>query len=137
MLSYQWKESIHHNMCIYLYFITPMLLLLVLNIGVVLSLIIGTRRSRSEVSTNKSVIAQRQLSIIAASVITVFFICESPQAVQRFFRVLGIAVADEGSWSHWINKLGLLLSTVDSAANFFIYLATNRPFRREAFCRKE
>ncbi|XP_064641542.1 FMRFamide receptor-like [Lineus longissimus] len=116
-------------------FVAPLGLLLLLNIVVITSLMKSLSRSQQLSKTNdKSQAAQHQLSLMTGCICTLFFICEVPACINRI--VAPILVKNSVLWEIGvtIRKAGLMLITLDSSSNFFIYLVTNRKFRSILNC---
>jgi hypothetical protein len=120
-------------------FALPLGLLLLLNIVVIGSLIRSMRKAEQLARSNeKSQAAQHQLSLMTGCICTLFFICEVPGCVDRILAQIFSETNPIDGISFWIvaaaiRKVGLLLITLDSTLNFFIYFITNKKFRSVLF----
>jgi hypothetical protein len=120
-----WGRAVDNYTYVCVLFITPLILLIILNFGVVFSLITSNGKNEFSLSSKKRQVAQRKLSLMATCLISLFFICETPACIDRIMRLAGYQLTTFDP----IRKSGLFLIVIDSSLNFFVYIATNEKFR--------
>ena len=121
--SYTWIQNLLRS-------IVPLLVLCTLNYFIVQAL----RRTRS---TKKKLSARHRITLMLVSVIVVFMICVTPDAIMSTF--FGYGYTDADFLVRGIREITDLLITINSAVNFVLYCTFNNVFRRHfvaLFCKR-
>ena len=110
--------------------IIPLIILCVLNMFIIQAL----RRTRS---TKKKLSSRNRITLTLISVIIVFLVCVTPDAVMSTFFGFGYTEAD--FLVRGIREITDLLLAVNSSVNFILYCTFNKMFRKQfmlLFCAK-
>ena len=102
--------------------IIPLIILCVLNMFIIQAL----RRTRS---TKKKLTSRNRITLTLISVIIVFLVCVTPDAVMSTFFGYGYAEADY--LVRGVREITDLLLAVNSSVNFILYCTFNKMFRKQ------
>ena len=102
--------------------IIPLIILCVLNMFIIQAL----RRTRS---TKKKLTSRNRITLTLISVIVVFLLCVTPDAVMSTFFGFGYTEAD--FLVRGIREITDLLLAVNSSVNFILYCTFNKMFRKQ------
>ncbi|XP_074653420.1 FMRFamide receptor-like [Tubulanus polymorphus] len=120
--AYTWVQSLLRS-------IIPLCILIFLNYRIICAL----NKSRA----NKKMQSRNRITIMLISVIVVFIICVTPDAVMSF---VGAGYHDEQSWLiKGIREITDSLLSANAASNIFLYCAFNKLFRQQflaMFCKQ-
>ena len=121
--TYTWIQN-------FLRSIVPLFILCTLNYFIVQSL----RRSRA---ARKKISSRHRITLMLVSVILVFMICVTPDAIMSTF--FGFGYYEANYLVRGVREITDLLLTMNSAVNFVLYCTFNKVFRRNfiaLFCRR-
>ncbi len=110
--------------------IIPLIILCILNYFIVQAL----RKTRS---TKRKMTSRHRITMMLLSVIVVFLICVTPDAIISTF--FGFGYYDANNLVRGVREITDLLLTVNSAFNFILYCTFNKIFRKNfavLFCRR-
>ena len=113
--AYTWIQNLLRS-------IVPLFILCTLNYFIVQAL----RRTRA---TRKRISGRHRITLMLISVIVVFLVCVTPDAVMSSFFRFGYY--DANFLVRGVREITDLLLTVNSAANFVLYCTFNKVFRRQ------
>ena len=114
VLCYTWVQNLLRT-------IIPLVILCTLNCFIVLAL----RKTRS---TKKKMSARHRITLMLISVIFVFVVCCTPDAIMS--AVFGFGYTDANYLVRAIREITDMLLTVNSAVNFILYCIFNKVFRQ-------
>ncbi len=122
MTVYTWIQNLLRS-------VIPLFVLIILNACIIHAL----RRQRVK---GKKMTARNRITFMLLSVVLVFLICITPDAIMSTF--FGYGYVDENNLVKGIREFTDLLLAVNSAVNFVIYCAFSKVFREafiEIFCK--
>ena len=109
----------------------PLAIVLILNIGLIREF---KRAQKARNHMTGKAVHQRSITLMVTAVVTVFIVCELPDALLRIVAVIQHDHPKDQKFDDnllYLNVISNSLLTLNSAVNFLIYCCTGEQFRRD------
>ena len=87
---------------------------------------------------NKGYREEKRSSIVLFTIVILFFVCNAPRLLLNFYEFFTIEKLKDQCytiplWTMVLTSVSLLLMTINSSINFFVYCFANSAFREELY----
>ena len=120
--------------CLFI-FLVPLCLLVYLNISLMRKLV-SAHKKRLHMQQSTTCKEENNLTLVMVIIILVFVVCQTPAMFNAMIYATGVLQYQCGHGSYYFFHFSNLCVTANSAANFIVYYALRKQFRKRlrAFC---
>ena len=120
--------------CLFI-FLVPLCLLVYLNISLMRKLV-SAHKKRLHMQRSTTCKEENNLTLVMVIIILVFIVCQTPALFNNIIYATGVLQYQCGHGSYYFFHFSNLFVTANSAANFIVYFALRKQFRKRlrAFC---